>query len=125
MFSGLSFLINGDMAVATRGQGGLLARVDAVDGAAWTMEEGVLPTVCADARWTADSVSSVTSPTANCSSEWRLVFLRPLSAEEEVGLGQLHKVETISREASPDRDRLLLARRLRPRACSAARWPRA
>lgn len=45
MFGGLLLLINGDMAVAARGQGGLLVRVDAVDGAAWTKEEGVLPMV--------------------------------------------------------------------------------
>jgi hypothetical protein len=38
MFGGLAFLVNGNMAVAASGQGGLLVRVDARDGDRW-MEE--------------------------------------------------------------------------------------
>lgn len=33
MFGGLAFLVNGNMAVAARGQGGLLVRVDPADSA--------------------------------------------------------------------------------------------
>lgn len=45
MFGGLAFLINGNMAVAASGQGGLLVRVDAADGDAWIEEEGAMPMV--------------------------------------------------------------------------------
>lgn len=45
MFGGLAFLINGNMAVAASGQGGLLVRVDAADGDVWIKEEGVMPMV--------------------------------------------------------------------------------
>lgn len=45
MFGGLAFLINGNMAVAASGQGGMLLRVDPDAGAALAREEGVEPMV--------------------------------------------------------------------------------
>jgi hypothetical protein len=45
MFGGLAFLINGNMAVAASGQGGLLVRVDPADADAWIDDEGVTPMV--------------------------------------------------------------------------------
>lgn len=41
MFGGLAFLVNGNMAVAASGEGGLLVRVDADGSDAWIKEEGV------------------------------------------------------------------------------------
>ncbi|HLN75528.1 MAG TPA: TfoX/Sxy family protein [Nocardioidaceae bacterium] len=45
MFGGLAFLVNGNMAVAASGQGGLLVRVDADDVEAWIDDERVIPMV--------------------------------------------------------------------------------
>ena len=45
MFGGLSFRIDGNLAAAASGQGGLLVRVDAADGVAWIKVEGVMPMV--------------------------------------------------------------------------------
>ena len=45
MFGGLAFLINGNMAVAASGQGGLLVRVDAEKADAWIDGEQVTPMV--------------------------------------------------------------------------------
>lgn len=45
MFGGLAFLVNGNMAVAASGQGGLLVHVDAEDTDRWIAEEGVTPAV--------------------------------------------------------------------------------
>jgi len=46
MFGGLAFFVNGNMAVAASGQGGLLVRVDADDVEAWIIDdERVLPMV--------------------------------------------------------------------------------
>lgn len=45
MFGGLAFLVNGNMAVAASGQGGLLVRVDADDVEAWIDDERVMPMV--------------------------------------------------------------------------------
>ena len=41
MFGGLAFLVNGNMAVAASGQGGLLLRVDPTETAALVTEDGV------------------------------------------------------------------------------------
>ena len=43
MFGGLAFLVNGNMAVAASGDGGLLVRVDPADAAAWIDGERVVP----------------------------------------------------------------------------------
>ena len=43
MFGGLAFLVNGNMAVAASGQGGLLVRVGAYDAEAWIDDERVMP----------------------------------------------------------------------------------
>ncbi|MER7070274.1 TfoX/Sxy family protein [Terrabacter sp. NPDC000476] len=43
MFGGLAFLVNGNMAVAVSGQGGLLVRVDPVAADAWIDGERVTP----------------------------------------------------------------------------------
>ncbi len=45
MFGGLAFLINGNMAVAASGEGGLLVRVDPADAEAWIDDERVTPMV--------------------------------------------------------------------------------
>lgn len=45
MFGGLAFLVNGNMAVAVSGHGGLLVRVDAADAEAWIDGERVTPMV--------------------------------------------------------------------------------
>jgi len=46
MFGGLAFFVNGNMAVAASGQGGLFVRVDADDVEAWIIDdERVLPMV--------------------------------------------------------------------------------
>jgi TfoX/Sxy family transcriptional regulator of competence genes len=45
MFGGLAFLINGHMAVAASGQGGVLARVDPADAAGLVGRVGVEPMV--------------------------------------------------------------------------------
>lgn len=45
MFGGLAFLVNGNMAVAASGQGGLLVCVDADDVEAWIDDERVMPMV--------------------------------------------------------------------------------
>lgn len=45
MFGGLAFLINGNMAVAASGQGGLLVRVDRQDGDALIDDQHVRPMV--------------------------------------------------------------------------------
>jgi TfoX/Sxy family transcriptional regulator of competence genes len=45
MFGGLAFLVNGNMAVAASGQGGVLLRVDPEDGARFVKEPGVGPMV--------------------------------------------------------------------------------
>lgn len=45
MFGGLAFLVNGNMAVAASGQGGLLVRVDPADADAWIDDERVTPMV--------------------------------------------------------------------------------
>ena len=45
MFGGLAFLVNGNMAVAASGGGGLLVRVDPADADAWIDDEGVTPMV--------------------------------------------------------------------------------
>ena len=45
MFGGLAFLINGNMAVAASGHGGLLVRVDPADADAWIDDERVTPMV--------------------------------------------------------------------------------
>jgi len=45
MFGGLAFLINGNMAVAASGQGGLLLHVDPAEGAKLTRSAGVEPMV--------------------------------------------------------------------------------
>jgi len=41
MFGGLAFLLNGNMAVAASGQGGLMVRVDPADTDALAAEDGV------------------------------------------------------------------------------------
>ena len=41
MFGGLAFLVNGNMAIAASGQGGLLVRIDPDDSARLTAEPGV------------------------------------------------------------------------------------
>lgn len=45
MFGGLAFLIEGSMALAVSGQGGLMARVDAEDGIALSERDGVAPMI--------------------------------------------------------------------------------
>lgn len=45
MFGGLAFLVNGNMAVAASGQGGLLVRVDPDEAEAWIDGERVAPMV--------------------------------------------------------------------------------
>lgn len=45
MFGGLAFLMNGNMAVAVSGQGGLLVRVDPDEAEAWIDGERVTPMV--------------------------------------------------------------------------------
>jgi hypothetical protein len=45
MFGGLAFLVNGNMAVAASGHGGLLVRVDPTEAEAWIDDERVLPMV--------------------------------------------------------------------------------
>jgi hypothetical protein len=45
MFGGLAFLVNGNMAVAASGQGGLLVRVNPADADAWIDDEQVTPMV--------------------------------------------------------------------------------
>ena len=45
MFGGLAFLVNGNMAVAASGEGGLLVRVDPNDADAWIDEDRVTPMV--------------------------------------------------------------------------------
>ena len=45
MFGGLAFLVNGNMAVAARGEGGLLVHVDPADADAWIDGERVAPMV--------------------------------------------------------------------------------
>ncbi len=45
MFGGLAFLMNGNMAVAASGQGGLLVRVDPADAGEWIDGERVAPMV--------------------------------------------------------------------------------
>lgn len=45
MFGGLAFLVNGNMAVAVSGQGGLLVRVDPDEAEAWIDDERVTPMV--------------------------------------------------------------------------------
>lgn len=45
MFGGLAFLVNGNMAVAASGQGGLLVRVDPADAGAWIDQDRVTPMV--------------------------------------------------------------------------------
>jgi hypothetical protein len=43
MFGGLAFLINGNMAVAASGQGGLLLRIDPADSDSLARERGARP----------------------------------------------------------------------------------
>jgi TfoX/Sxy family transcriptional regulator of competence genes len=43
MFGGLAFLVNGNMAVAASGQGGLLVRVDPAESAAFMSESHASP----------------------------------------------------------------------------------
>ena len=43
MFGGLAFLVNGNMAVAASGQGGLLVRADPEQAEAWIDGESVAP----------------------------------------------------------------------------------
>lgn len=45
MFGGLAFLVNGNMAVAASGEGGLLVRVDPNDADAWCDDDRVTPMV--------------------------------------------------------------------------------
>ena len=45
MFGGLAFLVNGNMAVAASGEGGLLVRVDPNDADAWIDDDRVTPMV--------------------------------------------------------------------------------
>jgi TfoX/Sxy family transcriptional regulator of competence genes len=45
MFGGLAFLVNGNMAVAASGQGGLMVRVDPADGEKLATREHVAPMV--------------------------------------------------------------------------------
>jgi hypothetical protein len=45
MFGGLAFLIDGSMAIAVSGQGGLMARVDADEGVALSQRDGVAPMI--------------------------------------------------------------------------------
>jgi len=45
MFGGLAFLVNGNMAVAASGQGGLLVRVDPAGAGAWIDQDRVTPMV--------------------------------------------------------------------------------
>ena len=45
MFGGLAFLLNGNMAVAASGQGGLLVRVDPEDADTFALPVGVEPMV--------------------------------------------------------------------------------
>ena len=43
MFGGLAFLVNGNMAVAASGQGGLLVRVDPADSPAFVRDTAAYP----------------------------------------------------------------------------------
>lgn len=43
MFGGLAFLVNGNMAIAVSGQGGLLVRVDPAAGDQWIDGDSVAP----------------------------------------------------------------------------------
>lgn len=43
MFGGLAVLVNGNMAVAASGRGGLLVRVDSDDAEAWIDDQRVMP----------------------------------------------------------------------------------
>jgi hypothetical protein len=45
MFGGLAFLVNGNMAVAASGEGGLLVRVDPAVADAWIDQDRVTPMV--------------------------------------------------------------------------------
>jgi TfoX N-terminal domain len=45
MFGGLAFLVNGNMAVAASGEGGLLVRVDPAEAEAWIDGQRVVPMV--------------------------------------------------------------------------------
>jgi TfoX/Sxy family transcriptional regulator of competence genes len=45
MFGGLAFLVNGNMAVAASGEGGLLVRVDPAAADEWIDGDGVAPMV--------------------------------------------------------------------------------
>ncbi|HET7802372.1 MAG TPA: TfoX/Sxy family protein [Humibacillus xanthopallidus] len=45
MFGGLAFLVNGNMAVAASGEGGLLVRVDPAAADEWIDQDGVTPMV--------------------------------------------------------------------------------
>lgn len=45
MFGGLAFLIQGSLALAVSGQGGLMARVDPDDGIALSERDGVAPMI--------------------------------------------------------------------------------
>jgi hypothetical protein len=45
MFGGLAFLVNGNMAVAASGEGGLLVRADPNDADAWIDDDRVTPMV--------------------------------------------------------------------------------
>ena len=45
MFGGLAFVVNGNMAVAASGEGGLLVRVDPADAGAWIDGDRVTPMV--------------------------------------------------------------------------------
>lgn len=45
MFGGLAFLVNGNMAVAANGDGGLLVRVDPAEAGEWIDGERVAPMV--------------------------------------------------------------------------------
>ena len=53
MFGGLAFLLNGNMAVAASGQGGLLVRVDPAESASSSRRRRPRRWSCAAGRWPA------------------------------------------------------------------------
>ena len=66
MFGGLAFLVNGNMAVAASGQGGLLVRVDADDVEAWIDDERVMPMVMRGREMGSPPTAFYLLPTAFC-----------------------------------------------------------
>jgi len=68
MFGGLAFLINGKMAVAASGQGGLLVRVDPTKAHSLLHRQHARPFEMRDARWRDGCASTPTASARNGSS---------------------------------------------------------